>query len=173
MTDKRSRGRPVGSGKQDAPFLAIVADILIRNPSLSPTAAMKQVRDNNKGWEAASDEALLRRWQDKWSKEQGQLIADAKERARPRAVVVHRILASGVSRESPFGAVSRLQETLDAVGRVNDYLKPFREAQALQRQLKDMIDAPSIRAVRDSMGHAAWLSDQIRRLSIASLGKQR
>jgi hypothetical protein len=81
--EKRRRGRPRGSGKNDAPYLAQVADFLLRDPSLKPTTAMKRVVAGRKDW-SASDETLLRRWQIKW-KEQGQaLMAAARERARPR-----------------------------------------------------------------------------------------
>jgi hypothetical protein len=85
-TQKRTRGRPRGSGKDDSPYLARVAQLLLRDPSLRPTTAMKRVLATRKDW-GVSDETLLRRWQVKW-KAQGQaLIAAQRESLPPMGLV--------------------------------------------------------------------------------------
>jgi hypothetical protein len=81
--EKRPRGRPRGSGKNDLPQLAQVADLLVCDPSLRPTTAMKRIMRSAKNWEAR-DETLLRRWQVKWKEHGVSLIEVARERAQPR-----------------------------------------------------------------------------------------
>jgi hypothetical protein len=93
MTDtKRTRGRPKGSGKNDGQTLARVADLLLKNPKLKATAAMRQVIDGRDDW-GATPETLLRRLQGKWSIGKTILMEAARERAarvdmspRPAAV---------------------------------------------------------------------------------------
>jgi hypothetical protein len=82
-TAKRSRGRPRGTGKNDAPHLAQVADLLLSHQSLRPTTAMKRVIDSSDDW-GATRETLLRRWQAKWKIEGEAYKAAALERANLR-----------------------------------------------------------------------------------------
>jgi|SRR5580704_9969780 hypothetical protein len=93
ISGKRPRGRPHGSGKDDSPYLAQVAEILIREPSLKPTTAMKRVM-TGRAW-TETDETLIRRWQAKW-KEQGQLfLSAARACVEPRQTVpLREVLAS-------------------------------------------------------------------------------
>lgn len=58
---KRGRGRPAGSGLNDGPVLAKIADMMIAVPTLKPTTAAKRVLD-------APDDATIRRLQAKWKK---------------------------------------------------------------------------------------------------------
>ena len=82
-TAKRPRGRPNGTGKNDAPYLTQVADLLLRDQSLRPTTAINRVIDSRNDW-GATRETLLRRWQAKW-KENGEVYkAAALERAHLR-----------------------------------------------------------------------------------------
>jgi hypothetical protein len=81
MSDiKRSPGRPKGSGKNDSECLAEVADLLVRNPKLRPTTAMKQIikMRSDRG---ATPETLLRRLQAKWKKDSTRFLDAARERA--------------------------------------------------------------------------------------------
>lgn len=75
---KRRRGRPPGSGIDDSKDLRAVADLLLAEPKLKPTTAMKRVvygiGDNQ-----------LRRLQDKWKVGKDCLLAEARERAREHA----------------------------------------------------------------------------------------
>jgi hypothetical protein len=91
ITEKRPRGRPRGSGKNDLPQLAQVADLLVRDPSLKPTTAMKRVMRGRKDWDA-TDSTLLRRWQVKWKANGAGLRATAREAARrQQAVASYRV----------------------------------------------------------------------------------
>ena len=91
MTDTRPRGRPRGSGKNDTPFLAQVADLLVRDPSTKPTTAMKRVIGKRKDWQS-SDATLLRRWQVKWPQQKESLLTAARERARPRPPTIQEVI---------------------------------------------------------------------------------
>lgn len=64
-TIKPSRGRPPGSGKKDDATLMEVARLMVRDPSLKRTTAMKRVIAARKDW-PEQDGALLRRLQVKW-----------------------------------------------------------------------------------------------------------
>ncbi len=87
-TTRRQRGRPRGSGKDDSAPLAKVADMMVHNPSLKPTTAMRRVlRDCDHRGEA-TDPTLLRRWQGKWKADRNSLLAAARDRARPRSAPV-------------------------------------------------------------------------------------
>jgi hypothetical protein len=79
-TENRPRGRPPGEGKKDSPYLAQVADLVLSDPSLKPTTAMKRVMRNPNYW-GASDETLLRRWQVKWKANRTVYLAAARDRA--------------------------------------------------------------------------------------------
>lgn len=84
ISTKRPRGRPRGSGIDDTPALIQVAELLVRDASLkTPTTAMKRIISRRKDW-GASDETILRRWQEKWRRRSGALLAAARERARPK-----------------------------------------------------------------------------------------
>jgi hypothetical protein len=92
---KRTRGRPKGSGKNDAQTLASVADLLLKHPQLKASAAMRQVIGGRDDW-GATPETLLRRLQGKWSIEKTTLMEAARERAA-RVDVTPRSAAVGES----------------------------------------------------------------------------
>lgn len=58
---KRGRGRPEGSGLNDGPVLARMADMIVAAPRLKPTTAAKRVLDG-------PDEATISRLQVKWKR---------------------------------------------------------------------------------------------------------
>lgn len=70
---QRGRGRPEGSGLNDGPVLAKMADMMIAAPRLKPTTAAKRVLD-------APDEATLRRLQAKWKKNGQRYLDQARAR---------------------------------------------------------------------------------------------
>jgi hypothetical protein len=73
---KRGRGRPKGSGKPDGPTLREVADLLLENPGLKPTTAIKRMGIKN-----PSD---IRRLQAKWREHGPSLCSEAERRCRAR-----------------------------------------------------------------------------------------
>jgi hypothetical protein len=78
MSERRKRGRPIGSGKKDDPTLIRVAGYMIRDASLKPTTAMRRVIRDGRNW-SESDDTLIRRLQAKWSKH-GTLYLDRARR---------------------------------------------------------------------------------------------
>jgi len=84
MTEKRGRGRPPGEGKKDGPFLADMADLMIRTPKMRKTTAIRRVMAARKDWEAASPEAMRRRLQAKWTVRGAAELAAAHRRATAR-----------------------------------------------------------------------------------------
>ena len=76
--NKRGRGRPIGTGKDDAPTLSKVADLIVANPALRPTTAIKRVLDR-------LDPSIIRRLQVKWRAGKEEYLAQARSR---RAVTV-------------------------------------------------------------------------------------
>ena len=76
--EKRRRGRPVGSCKDDSHLLAQVADILMSDQKLKPTTAIKRVL-------ASPDPSPIRRLQSKWKQDGAVYEKDARIRANQRA----------------------------------------------------------------------------------------
>ena len=76
----RPRGRPPGEGKNDSPYLAQVADLVVSDSSQKATTAMKRIMRSRNDW-GASDETLLRRWQVKWKANHPVYLAAARDRA--------------------------------------------------------------------------------------------
>lgn len=128
MTEKRSRGRPRGTGKDDLPFLEKVADLMVRTAGLKPTTAIKRIVAMQKNWDGASDTAVIRRWQVKWSEKGEALLAAAKRRAEQKPASRGVGYVSGYTAIGGFGWIDRhLQE---------------------MRRIEDLIDPPFMRAHR-------------------------
>jgi hypothetical protein len=152
---KRPRGRPRGSGKNDSRHLVQVADLLVREPSLAPTAAMTRIMRRCKDWDAASEPALIRRWQVKW-KQQGEVLLDAaRDRARPAppsstgsdfypstATNAMRIKVAQM-----MGQGRRIQEEQQ----IRDLIDPpsLRALREQEQRIRDLVDPPSLRALRE------------------------
>jgi hypothetical protein len=76
MTTMTARyGRPKGSGLDDSRQLASVAALLVANPNLNPTAAIRSL--------GIEDPSVIRRLRDKFRMEETKLMSDA--RRAPRA----------------------------------------------------------------------------------------
>ena len=147
-SDKRPRGRPPGEGKKDSRYLMQVADLLVRDPSLKPTTAMKRVMCSRKDWDE-TDETLLRRWQIKWKKNGESFLGAARERSLPKPV------SSGTAYYPNTGAgtPNPLQEQFMRDSRMRDILDPpgmrlMRQMERQEKLMRDMIDPPGARMMR-------------------------
>jgi hypothetical protein len=79
MSDsKRGKGRPKGSETNDANVLNAMADMILADPGLRPTSAMRSVVPD-------ATPAAIRRYQDKWKNRRDSLLADAQERRNAAA----------------------------------------------------------------------------------------
>jgi DNA modification methylase len=72
----RKRGRPKGTGHNDRATLTALADLLVREPGLPTSSALRRM--------GIEEEASLRRLRDKFHADREQLIAEAHERALRR-----------------------------------------------------------------------------------------
>jgi hypothetical protein len=113
LDDKRSRGRPRGSGIDDTVIMARIADILVRNPALKPTTAMRNILIAQEDSDATSDPTMIRRWQRKWKKEAPSQMAAAKERARPSPVRYAPIYTGATLAEQFFASHRSIQRAAD------------------------------------------------------------
>jgi hypothetical protein len=94
MIEKRKRGRPQGSGKDDGHTLISVARKIVRDDSLKPTTAMWRVINERRDW-PATDETLLRRLQVKWRAQGDQYLARARHEMEPaRTMTMGELLAA-------------------------------------------------------------------------------
>lgn len=152
--DKRSRGRPPGEGKKDTPYLVQVADLMVRDPSLKPTTAMKRImRNRTDGGE--TDETLVRRWQVKWKKNGDRFLEAARERFRPRPE------SSGTAYypRTVAGTPNPLQGQI-----MRDILDPpgmrlMRQMEQQEKLMRDMMDPPHARMMRQMEQHERMMRD--------------
>ena len=77
-TEKRKRGRPLDSCIDDSSWLAQVAEILLLNPKLKPTTAIKRVLPT-------PDPSPIRRLQSKWKQDGSVYLAQAQNRTKRKA----------------------------------------------------------------------------------------
>ena len=74
---KRGRGRPKGTGKPDQATLQQVAELLLDNPGMRHTAAIKRII-------GGANPSAIRRLQVKWKEHGSQLRAEAEQRRQRR-----------------------------------------------------------------------------------------
>jgi hypothetical protein len=72
MTAIRKRGRPKGTGIDDRQVLNKIADLIVANPAIKRTSAIKKVGITNP--------SIVRRLRDKFAEEEISLMADARRR---------------------------------------------------------------------------------------------
>jgi len=146
--EKRLRGRPRGSEKNDAPYLAQVADLLLRDQLLKPTTAMKRVMASRKDW-GASDETLLRRWQVKWKERQQAFMAAARERARPKAIAP--MMPGSVWYVAASPAMKAAQEAVKAIqGYINSPATQAAQEEAI-RAVQGYYNSPAMQVAQEAM----------------------
>jgi len=132
---KRPRGRPRGKGKNDTPALMKVADILVREPALRPTTAMRHVISTRKDW-GASDPTLLRRWQEKWKQQGEALLADTRERARPK-----------LAPQPSFNQMAAIAATAQRAAMID--AATLRTVSAHMKAIKSVLESPVIKKWTD------------------------
>ena len=137
---KRGRGRPIGTGKDDNPTLSKAADLIVANPALRPTTAIKRVLDK-------LDPSVIRRLQVKWRAGKEEYLAQA--RSRREAVVARTRRAS-----APYSP--RTARQLAAAHRVIQDALGGSHLASVQAALND----PGLRAMREAMSSPAMLAMQ-------------
>jgi hypothetical protein len=90
-------GRPLGTGLDDRQRLASIAAAIVANPKLKPTTAIRSL--------GVQDPSTIRRLRDKFSLEQGKLMAEARRAARAKASGTQREVAK-LARHAQSDAVA-------------------------------------------------------------------
>lgn len=128
--NKRSRGRPVGTGTDDRGTLKKVADIIMASPSVRVTTAAKRVLE-------APNPSTIRRLQVKWRSHGAEYLSEARAR---RAVTLAPTRRVGAMR-SPRTLRQFVQAQL-----------AMHEADAPRmRMLEKMMNSPEMLAAREVM----------------------
>ena len=151
---KRKRGRPPGSGRDDAGILRKLAEYLLDNPATKPMTAIKKVC-------VRPSESDIRRVYNKWCKQRDDLKSAELERRRfkepPGATNRRRAgadywLSGRAGRELEnqpfFRALHDLQHS-PALQRVRDLEKAMHDAQntPLAQAMRDHLNSPLAQAV--------------------------
>ncbi|MBB3138949.1 hypothetical protein FHS26_006729 [Rhizobium pisi] len=130
MHTKRPRGRPAGSGIDDSRFLNEVADLLLANTRLKPTTAMRRVITTRKGaWIAHSEEAMLRRLQDKWKAHKAVFTAEAQRRQQP-SVTISDVIEAGIALHAAYRRImtpENIEKAIRTINAVNERIREFAE----------------------------------------------
>ena len=161
------RGRPRGTGIDDTPILAAVADVLLASPGMLPTTAMKRaVR--------GVQPTQLRRLQEKWKVHGNRFRAEAGERVRQKEEAAARAAAAGAAAVAPDPAaawraaagmvdqagVAAMLAGIDSPAMEAMHLEHASMAATMSRQLGnlgrikklvDMVDPPALRALRQAV----------------------
>lgn len=128
-SNKRSRGRPVGTGLNDSPTLKKVADMIAADPSLRPTTAIRRALDK-------PEASNVRRLQVKWKAGEAEYMAGAQARRAAALTPARRVSA-------PYPPQTG-RRIMEAHQKVQKALGPdFRAVQ-------EMMDSPGMRAAREA-----------------------
>ena len=128
-SNKRSRGRPIGTGLDDGPTLTKVADMMVANPLLRPTTAIRRAL-------AKPEPSNIRRLQVKWKAGKAGYIADAQARRAVASTPARRVSASYSPRTG--------RHLMEAQRKMQEALGPgFRAAQ-------EMMNSPGMRAAQEA-----------------------
>lgn len=129
-SNKRGRGRPIGTGLNDAPILNRIADMIVADPALRPTTAIRRCLDK-------PGSSNIRRLQVKWKAGAADYLAQArKRRAAALAPTPARRVNGGYT---PHTA---------------------RQIMEAQRKMLASLDSPTLRAAREMMNSPAMLAAQ-------------
>src|SRR5580658_4387976 len=167
--DKRPRGRPRGTGKNDEPYLAQVAELLIREPSLKPTTAMKRVMMRH-AW-TETDETLIRRWQVKWKAIGLSLLAAVRERMRPTLPAVPTepawVLANRIMKQIEDSPLSKMMRQIED-SPLSKMMRQIEDSplSKMMRQIEDSPLSKMMRQIEDSP-----LSKMMRQIEDSPLSK--
>lgn len=139
MEPKKQRGRPKGTViPTDRKALNAVADLILREPTLRPTTAIKRVVPN---W----TDSVVHRLIGKWRKEREALIAEAQQREDVRAV---RRNSAGAGAASYSGANihANIRHLYD--NQAVRAAREFANSPAI-KAMQAMMDSPAMKAMRE------------------------
>lgn len=157
MTEQRkTRGRPQGSEKDDSQILAKIADLLHASPDMKATTAMRQLHRD-------ASEADIRRWQAKWKARKVAMLNEATARVEER----HRQdQARHTAHRQGLGAVrsvisgmhpNPLTERLARAAELSPTLKALADYQnsPTMKAIHELVDSPVMKAIRAAENNPA------------------
>jgi hypothetical protein len=136
-TKQRRRGRPKGSGIDDAAVLGAIADTLVANDGMRPTTAMKRCV---KGIGATH----LRRLQVKWKLDGARLRAAALQRAEARSAAERAAAQPAARGALPATRGRSLEDAIRTLNAIHES-----PVLALHGRLQDLVDPPFVRRMRE------------------------
>jgi hypothetical protein len=135
---RRGRGRPKGSGLPDGPRLDAVADLMIANPGLRHTTAIKRTNP-------APGQSEIRRLQEKWRAEGESRLRAARERqALDRRLRATQRLLDAATGGGPLTALDRAARGLHPTSSLLDAAIES----PLAKQMRAIEDSPVMKAAR-------------------------
>lgn len=160
-SSKRGRGRPTGTGLDDGPTLKKVADMMVANPSLRPTTAIRRALDK-------AEPSNIRRLQVKWKAGSTEYLADARTRRAVAPAPARRTSASYSPRTArQFAEAQRAMQTAlggtglmaaqEAMRRYQDSpamlasleaARRYQESPAM-RSIEEFRNSPTMRAIEE------------------------
>ncbi len=156
MTDKRSRGRPKGTGKKDDHHLDAVADLLVRQSELKKTPAISQIAQKafpEHQWEAA-ERRLLR----KWNKTADERLEAAKERyAEERR-------ERRATRTVPAGGI------LSRLAAANSLATEMAQRNSFAREMQEALNPPNLVIAANHLAQTSSLYDAMLLAHTSPLG---
>jgi len=146
-SNKRGRGRPVGTGYDDAPTLEKMADLMVAQPTLKATTAMRRILGQ-------PGPSQIRRLQVKWKEGAAEFLAAAQARHAFAPVLPRRISASHSPRtvRQIMEASRRVQEMMPSIRAAQELMNTpgILAAQEVARRFYDSPAAQAMRAFHDS-----------------------
>jgi hypothetical protein len=139
MEPKKQRGRPKGTViPTDRRVLSSMADLLLKEPALRPTAAIKRILPD---W----TDSVVHRLTGKWRKQKEALLADARQRQDAREV---RGTTTGGIRAG--GSMANLMDQMRAI-HDNPAVRAAREManSPAMKAMQEMQNSPVMRAIRE------------------------
>lgn len=141
--NKRGRGRPVGTGYNDAPTLEKMADLMVAQPTLKATTAIRRILGQ-------PGPSQIRRLQVKWKEGAAAFLAAAQARRAVAPAPARRVSASHSPRT--------VRQIMEASRRVQEMMPSIRAAQELmntpgmlaaQEAARRFYDSPAAQAMRE------------------------
>lgn len=164
IPDKRKRGRPTGTGKNDTLYLQRIADLLLAEPKLKPTTAIKRVIFKRAD-QSEQDITLVRRLQGKWQTVGPELLQVARQRAEQKAAAdkivpvrtggraTSRLYNEAIGQMALTDTLSRMTRGLDISRSLEKAMNPFGDTiskiMEQERRFRDLMDPPALRAMRE------------------------
>ncbi|WP_316214410.1 hypothetical protein [Bradyrhizobium sp. SZCCHNR2035] len=148
MSTLKRRGRPAGSDyKEDLTALDLVADLILDDPCMPASTAMRQVLVRGQ-WRGASDEAIVARWLRKWK-----LVGSARLEHR------RQVRLAPPARKSALHPLSSPFAVMRAQAFAKDSLHVSQEF----AEISKLLDSPTLRAwLTPSLAMRAIAEDQKR-----------